>query len=307
MSALPTVADIITLTVSRTIITRYPVVACYAVLSYEFFLVLDQEYRLIYRSRWTLLKCLYLACRFIPLILWPVNMYSFMNDHTLPECMPLVVFGSLSYIPLLAIPQCIYVFRAWSITGRKRSIFCFLGLCLGGYLGVLIWAATDNLTVSRGAFTLLKKTGCYRPTYDNYNAFARPIFAAIALDSVVATVLIIHHYFTTRRSAVQGRLVRLVFNQDTFFFPIILVLNVITSVILTRPVRYLDRTALVAVIVMSNIIACRFILQIRELTRPTELSVLRQMSLQVRKDLGRVQTVLSEIGDETPSPLSSAC
>ncbi|KAF9522698.1 hypothetical protein CPB83DRAFT_91861 [Crepidotus variabilis] len=296
MSALPSLPDIISLTVSRTRVTRYPVVACYTVLLYEFFLVFDQEYRLIYQSKWTLAKCLYLACRFIPILLWPANMYNFMNDHSLEACKPLAIISALSYIPFLALPQCTYVFRAWSITGRKVSLlWLFLG-CLVAYLAILLWSATDKLTVSDAPFSLLPKAGCFRVTYRNQNPTTRAIFAALGLDSIVGAVLI-HHYLNVRRS--QGRLGKLIFNQDLFYFPFILLLNTATAVILTSPSRDLDRTALIVVLVMANITACRFILQIRELSQwPTEISELEQCSHQVREDLERMQMEPSGTLDE---------
>lgn len=52
------------------------------------------------------MKSLYLACRFSPLILWPVVMYAFLLDHDEKLCKSLVkvvsvIFMILVYIPLL--------------------------------------------------------------------------------------------------------------------------------------------------------------------------------------------------------------
>lgn len=117
-----------------------------------------------------------------------------MIDHTLEECRPLVVVSALAMIPAvsynhysvspqhaqyhaqLAVPQCIYVFRVWSIAGRKTSVLWFFIFCLGGYLAVTLWSATDNLVVADGAFHLLPKTGCYRVTYHNYPPLAVRVF-----------------------------------------------------------------------------------------------------------------------------------
>jgi len=49
----------------------------------------------IYKSRWSLSKCLYLACRFGILLCWPIVMYSFMFDHDVESCKPFLVIVSV--------------------------------------------------------------------------------------------------------------------------------------------------------------------------------------------------------------------
>ncbi|KAF9527416.1 hypothetical protein CPB83DRAFT_394971 [Crepidotus variabilis] len=272
--------------------SRYPVVACYTALLYEFLIVFDQEWRLIYKSQWSLLKCLYLACRFAPIALWPVNMYSFMNEHTRQGCQPLVIFESLSFGLLLALPQCIYVLRAWSITGRMRPLLVLFLACFGAYLTVVVWAATDDFSVGNAGFDFLGKAGCYRNLYHNQNPFARPIFAGIVLDIVVGGVIVVYYHFTIRRSS--GRLGKLILHQDLLFFPSMLLLDALAGIIFTHPLRFLDGIVFTGVLLMSNVMACRFILQIRETSSTSLGSELQQLSAQVQRDL-----ILAEIKPTT--------
>ena len=51
----------------------------------------------IYKSRWSLTKCLYLACRFGLLLGWPVVMYAFLFDHDEESCQPFVVGVSVLF------------------------------------------------------------------------------------------------------------------------------------------------------------------------------------------------------------------
>ncbi|KAF9523027.1 hypothetical protein CPB83DRAFT_910972 [Crepidotus variabilis] len=277
-------ADFIIQAVRFTRISRYPVVAGYTALLYEFLIVFDQEYRLIYKSQWTLLKFLYLACRFIPITLWPVNIFTFMNEHTRQACQPLVVFFSLSFAPFLALPQCVYVLRAWSITGRKTSLLAIFSSCLAAYLGIVLWASTDDLRVIEAGFNTFGKAGCYRGSYRHQNPFARSIFAGIVLDFIVATIMMIYYYLTIRGS--RGRLGRLVLKQDMFFFPFMLALNAWAAIMFLSPIRFLDGIVFTSVFVTSNILTCRFILQLRGLSSPTEHTELIRLSGVVRRDLG---------------------
>ena len=45
----------------------------------------------IYKSSWSLTKCLYLACRFSLLLGWPFAMYAFLVDHDMESCKPILV------------------------------------------------------------------------------------------------------------------------------------------------------------------------------------------------------------------------
>jgi len=52
----------------------------------------------IYESRWSLTKYLYLACRFGPLLSWPIVMYAFLFDHDMESCEPFVVIVSVAFM-----------------------------------------------------------------------------------------------------------------------------------------------------------------------------------------------------------------
>ena len=52
----------------------------------------------IYKSRWSLTKCLYLACRFGLLLGWPIVMSAFLIDHDEESCQPFVIAISVLFM-----------------------------------------------------------------------------------------------------------------------------------------------------------------------------------------------------------------
>src|SRR6266545_2692466 len=55
-------------------------------------------YYQIYKSRWSLTKCLYLVCRFGLLLGWPIVMYAFLSDHDEESCKPYLVVVSVLFM-----------------------------------------------------------------------------------------------------------------------------------------------------------------------------------------------------------------
>ena len=62
----------------------------------------------IYKSRWSLSKCLYLVCRFGLLLCWPIIMYAFMFDHDVESCKPFLLIVSILFM-LFVRPALLFV------------------------------------------------------------------------------------------------------------------------------------------------------------------------------------------------------
>ena len=60
----------------------------------------------IYKSRWTLTKCLYLASRFGLLLGWPVVMYALLFDHDMESCKPSLVVVTVLF--MLFVSSCAF-------------------------------------------------------------------------------------------------------------------------------------------------------------------------------------------------------
>lgn len=115
----------------------------------------------VYKSRWSLTKCLYLACRFCPLCLWPVVMYGFIGNHGMETCEKLVIAisvvfmllvrfsrrpnGSLLNRPSALLPTMYIHITCMGVHGRQtRNFICICALSPCIYLShVLVRVARD--------------------------------------------------------------------------------------------------------------------------------------------------------------------
>ncbi len=55
-------------------------------------------------DRWTLLKFVYLLCRYLPISLWPYVLWGFVLDHTHEECTVSVIVLQHAIFVVLVIP-----------------------------------------------------------------------------------------------------------------------------------------------------------------------------------------------------------
>ena len=65
-------------------------------------------------------------------------------------------------------PQCLYVLRAYAITGAKRwSLLIYLP-CLFGHLFIICWYSVKEMTLWKDVFLILGRTGCFPVTYNDF-------------------------------------------------------------------------------------------------------------------------------------------
>ncbi|TFK35879.1 hypothetical protein BDQ12DRAFT_267185 [Crucibulum laeve] len=260
-------------------LTRYPIAAIYAIVVWDFIELLEPEYRLIYKSRWNILKVVYLICRYYPLLIWPIEIWSMVFDHNLKTCEVMVVFQQFSFIPLHFFPQYVLTMRAWAFTGRKNYLFWLLSICLTGLLGIQIWAYTTSLQPRQDGFYLFERSGCFRDRRRNRKRFGYVVLGSLAMDSIAAAVIILH---CIRTRSTHGKLGKLFLRQGFGFFSLMGFLNSATAAIYLGELRGFDAIGFVNVLILPNLLACRFILQLRQRVYPTEIDQLILISRHVR-------------------------
>ncbi len=127
-------------------------------------------------DRWTLLKFVYLLCRYLPISLWPYVMWGFILDHTQEECTGSVIVLQHMIFIVLVIPfldiryallkyfssnfsltvgrsslpeinNCeftsknvgVLALRAYAYTGQRRRVRLLLTTLLSCYFAVQLW------------------------------------------------------------------------------------------------------------------------------------------------------------------------
>jgi len=155
--------------------------------------------------------------------------------------------------------------------------------CLLGYIVLMSWFALHEMVVFNETFLFMgPKSGCFMAFPHGYIPYSRTMFVAIGLDLIVGAMLVIHCF---RMDSSQTRLGKLLVKQGLLYYPLMIVLNTITALVTTLGnFRGYDGIMFCSVISISNILACRFVIQIREYAAPDSLDHFQLSSL-VRRDL----------------------
>ncbi|KAF5348335.1 hypothetical protein D9756_010495 [Leucocoprinus leucothites] len=260
-------SEVLALVVSRIQRTKYSLVAPYPIVIWELIAVLPREIGQIYLSRWTPLKCIYLAGRFLPIVLWPIIVWLMVGDHTLEECQGKKLLAEhLIVMVLQLVPHSVLAIRAYAYTGRSRKVRILLALGTCAYIGTQIWAYLIKETcLDPSLFQLLGRTGCYRDSHLSRHPFACVIIAGTIVDGMSIALTVVHAVTTM---GINGKLRMVFLLQGLSLFTFMFCVNIMTSVSLfrNRPSESWEVACFALVLLVPNSVACRFILELREIT-----------------------------------------
>ncbi|KAF9458082.1 hypothetical protein BDZ94DRAFT_149635 [Collybia nuda] len=141
---------------------RYSLLAAHTLLIWDFFSLLEEEIILIHKSPWTSVKIIYLICRYYPLFIWPMKMWSLMWDKDLSVC-ERATYLEIFLIPLQVLPRSMFMIRAWAFSGQDPYILCLLFTGLTLDIGTQICGYILHVLDGAGhyLFSVLGQTGCF--------------------------------------------------------------------------------------------------------------------------------------------------
>ncbi|KAJ7165352.1 hypothetical protein C8R46DRAFT_1220476 [Mycena filopes] len=122
-------------------------------LVYDTLLQIKEEYRHVWKSRWTVIKCLYLLTRygtFISLIMSLVNLteHWLPSPHSVPACNKVTTFTTAFSGSIVALTELILMLRTYTLYERSRKLLAFFFLVWLSIGGVAIWAVSKSTAAS---------------------------------------------------------------------------------------------------------------------------------------------------------------
>ncbi|KAJ7493282.1 hypothetical protein B0H11DRAFT_2156296 [Mycena galericulata] len=249
-------------------ITRTGVLAVYVLSICEWWETLPTEVELIYPSRWNSIKVAYFLCRYYPLALWPLVIYAYAGDHTAHSCANMTQIVSILLLPMVTV----MLMRAYAFAGRKAKVLALLITVYAGLVGIDIWFfGTNAVSLPDIVYEALGGTGCF-PDYGapGPNRGTRLIAASSVMDLVSLSIIAIR--------STRGSLGRIFLRQGFGAFTTVVAVHAIALGVYFDPQTYYNGVGLPYVLVISNLIACRLILDLRRKALPTETEILRRHS-----------------------------
>ncbi|RDB18497.1 hypothetical protein Hypma_000251 [Hypsizygus marmoreus] len=261
---------------------RYAIVAVFCLQIYEWVTSAEKEIKLIHKARWTSIKTAYLLCRYYPLLLWPLVLFAYVGNHSWDMCNLLTTPVHIILAPLQIFPQGVMLMRAYAFSGRDRRVLFLLCSCYVGLVGVDIWVfCTDITMLPKTIYILLGGTGCYPDYGKGFMGFrlGYSMLAATLMDLVSLAVVLVICIRTRTREISLGRYF---VNQGLVAFGLVSGLNIATAVIFFKPNSSHSGIGLPFTLVVSNLIACRIILELRRKVTPSDSEIAQRNSRIVR-------------------------
>jgi len=256
--------------------TRQSAVGLYALIVYEFLLLFDDEYRLVYKSRWNAIKVLYLLCRFMPLVLWLAVVFTMVTGRSPINCTSWVYAQSCICMTLF-VPECLLLYRAWAFCGKKKPLTWLFCTGFTSYVAVLFWGYSSMMKLNTEANEESQRA-CIISLSNARHEVGCAVFAAVVLDVMVATVMTCHY---SRNRHVQGSFSKLCFFQAIVYICLMAIVHSFAIYSFLGKPNAANPSYNLA-LVLANLLTCRFILELRREVNPNTIQILEKISLAVR-------------------------
>ncbi|KAJ7801101.1 hypothetical protein B0H14DRAFT_2386680, partial [Mycena olivaceomarginata] len=283
-------------------IIRSGVLAVYFLAIYEWLETLPTEIELIHPSRWNSIKVAYLLCRYYQLLVWPLVIYAYDGNHTAQTCSKLTEIVTCFLLPMVgdscfpeyvcliqdaaivcASPAGVMLMRAYAFAGRNIRVLVLLLVFYAALIGIDVWFFCFNVVLMPDkAYELPGGAGCF-PNYAANNGGERLVVSTPNFDMMDLVSLSIIIVYCLRTHSTRGSLGRLFISQGLGSFGVVLMVHGVALGLYFSPHTYYNGIGLPYILIISNLMACRLILDLRRKALPTETEILRQNSLIVNQ------------------------
>ncbi|KAI0075576.1 hypothetical protein K474DRAFT_1382460 [Panus rudis PR-1116 ss-1] len=252
---------------------------------------------LIWRSKWSLTKVLYLLSRYSPFIDTPLNIAYYLTPDIRPDtCDAVYSIGVWITGYGIGLAELVLLVRTYAIYARSRRVLVFLVilwlLWIGGNSAVFYFFTTSVQYVESTKLGLGRDLpGCYTES-ESPIIFAS--FASLALFEFVIVSMTIKKGFEHFRDAtyLHGRSLAFVLYRDGVLFFIALLVFSTANVVLdvAAPREYLDLLNTLTRVIHS-IVCCRVLLNLRNAGR-SDLDVSHRLRSSESEEYSSCNTIV---------------
>jgi len=232
-----------------------------ALLVYDYFMTLESEVNLIWPSKWSFIKVLYVLTRYLPFVdVSVLPVYDTSKTISLKTCKQLYTVGSFGVVIGVAIAELILVIRTWALWGREKRIGIFLFVL---YVSLVIPAFVFMIIfVNSLTFAVTKDIGC-TPTGGS-PLIVGDFLIIVLIETVVLGLTLGRGWYNYRGR--RGLLAVLYRDGIAFYFALLTLSIVNITVVIAAPI---DLSNLLTTIqrVLHSCLSARVILNLREVEK----------------------------------------
>ncbi|KAJ7429720.1 hypothetical protein B0H11DRAFT_2300201 [Mycena galericulata] len=257
------------------LVTRVDV-AFLTLLAYDTLLSIGQEYRHVWRSKWSLIKCLYLWTRYSTLIgtIFAVQ-HRFDRAFDPSVCSSIDMFDTIFAGAGIGITEVILMVRTYALYGRSKKLLGFLlimWLCIGGVSGWAIVEYAESFKVEVGVQLPATNTPC---NVDNSTSKLWLVcyVSLMAAETIIVLLTLwkgLHTFFLPGSTYRHSHLVTSFYHDGILFYLATLAIFVVDVVfkIIARP--QLQNMADSPWRVLNSIFSCHLVIHVRVIASEEE-------------------------------------
>ncbi|KAG8999489.1 hypothetical protein FRB95_014276 [Tulasnella sp. JGI-2019a] len=245
--------------------TQMSFVAWYAVTLWDWVTSFPREYRLIHKSQWSVIKVLYLLCRYWPIVTIPFTLWVFIGDHTEAECNKLFRIPEAIAMWNQIFAEAVLVVRTYAFYGNSIRLFVFFCTCLATLAAFQIYVVVAGMTLL--PFVSPPTGPCFPSVIHSGSPLIMIFFILPLVFDTMITGFTIVRAIRYRHQVAGGTgspLINMIVREGLFYFVLISGANLVNGIFYWQPNASMSALNIPLSIMLTDVLACRLILDLRE-------------------------------------------
>ncbi|KAG8934363.1 hypothetical protein FRC02_010108 [Tulasnella sp. 418] len=236
--------------------------ALYAVCLWDWLISLKREYHLIWKKRWSVVKVLYILCRYWVIIIMPYVLWVFIEDHSEEACFKLYRSPVALAMWNQLWSEGVLLIRTNAFLGNKIQVLIPLCLMLAGVVAYQLYVDISQMTLL--PFINPPNGPCFPTVRYTGSAHVMGFFLAPLIFDTILTVLTVWQGWQHWKQSKTGSPLLKSFLQDgIFYFFLISAANLVNAIFYFQPKQVMSALLIPMSVIFPDILACRMILGLR--------------------------------------------
>ncbi|KIY73477.1 hypothetical protein CYLTODRAFT_485330 [Cylindrobasidium torrendii FP15055 ss-10] len=236
----------------------------YAVVVWDWIISLGREYRYVWRTTWTPVKCAYLFCRYWVIIIGAYLIFCFVGNHSLETCQKIYRIPVALAMWNQVGSESVLLIRTYAFFNRSKFVLAFLVSLMVGMIAYQLYVDASRMLLL--PFILSPDRGPCLPMPVPGSADLIGFFIApLLFDTIVTAMTVIKAVVVRRRNGgSNSRLIQTFIREGVFYYILISIANLINGIFYLQPRTEMSAINIPLSVMLAPVLACRLILDLRE-------------------------------------------
>ncbi|EIW62193.1 uncharacterized protein TRAVEDRAFT_27535 [Trametes versicolor FP-101664 SS1] len=232
--------------------------AMMAVAVWDWLVCLQVEWEVIWKSRWTSIKCLYLWTRYYGLITYALCLWLFNANFTVGQCKTLHFLIAATCMWVTLGSEAILAMRTHAFLGRKRWTAILLSAMLLGETAFLLFVSISG--VHQTILPVVTRGPCTASDAPGKHIVSGFWLAPVAFD-LFCTFLTL--WKLTTMHARGSHLVKIFVTEGLIYFIAVAAVNILNAIFMFQSNVNIQNINSFLALILSQVLCCRLVLNLR--------------------------------------------